>query len=240
MKKIFALFLLALSSAQLVSAQSSKTIYVWQQGSYITINDVDSITFSLDKGNTPEAYVDLGLSVKWATCNLGAEKPEEYGNYYAWAETTVKSDYSWPCKYASSTTSNITKYNGSDGKTVLESGDDAATVNLGKEWRMPTWEECSELENSCTWTWTIRNGVKGNVVTGPNGNKIFLPAAGWYRNSKLYDAGSKGYYWSSSVSTASVDGHVGGYASILTSSSSGPGYGNWMRCYGVSIRPVHP
>ena len=134
-------------------------------------------------------YVDLGLSVKWATCNVGANSPEEFGQYFAWGETTTKAEY---------TADNSTTY----GKTMNDiSGNaqyDAATANWGGNWRMPTSDELYELIDNCTWKWTTQNGVNVYKVTGPNGNSIFLPAAGYRYWSSLYDAGSDGYYWSSS------------------------------------------
>ena len=131
-------------------------------------------------------YVDLGLpsGTKWATCNVGASTPTAYGNYYAWGETTTKGSY---------TSDNYTY---SDNPTTLPSNRDAATVNWGGYWRMPTSGEMNELLNNCTHEWTTQNGVNGRLFTGPNGNSIFLPAAG-YRYSSLSGAGSDGAYWSS-------------------------------------------
>ena len=134
-------------------------------------------------------YVDLGLpsGLKWATMNVGASKPEEYGDYFAWGETEPKKEYSWlNYKFELSTDNNgpFSKYvtNSSygtvDNKTVLDPEEDAAHVNWGGSWRMPTEEEWTELRTNCTWTWTTQNGVNGRLVTGPNGKSIFLPAAG--------------------------------------------------------------
>ena len=154
-------------------------------------------------------YVDLGLSVKWATCNVGATKPEEYGDYFAWGETQPKNTYDWSTyKWCNGSFNTLTKYNNSssygtvDNKTVLDKTDDAAAVNWGGSWRMPTTEEQQELINNCTWTWTTQNGVNGYKVTSKsNGNSIFLPAAGYRNDSSLNDAGSYGFYWSSSLDT---------------------------------------
>lgn len=132
-------------------------------------------------------YVDLGLpsGLLWATCNVGASSPEEYGNYYAWGETKPKSAYTWDTyKYGtSSNDSDITKYNPTDEKTVLEPEDDAAHANMGGEWRMPTYAELSHLTANTTSTWETLNGVNGRRFTGPNGNSIFIPAAGCYGDS---------------------------------------------------------
>jgi hypothetical protein len=155
--------------------------------------------------------VDLGLpsGTLWADRNVGADSPEDYGDYFAWGETEPKSTYSWSnykwCKGVYSMTKYCTErllgYNGfTDGKTTLEPADDAATQNLGSNWRMPTKAECEELENNCTWKLTTRKRKKGYKVTGPNGKSIFLPAAGHTNNSHL-DL----YYWSSSLMTFSSE-----------------------------------
>jgi len=153
--------------------------------------------------------VDLGLSVKWADRNVGADSPEDYGDYFAWGETQPKSTYDWSTyKWCNGDWKKLTKYctksdrgyNGfTDGKITLDLSDDAAYVNMGSNWRMPTKSELEELKNGCTWTWTTRNSKEGFKVTGPNGNSIFLPAAGCRDYSKLSLAGSDGYVWSSSL-----------------------------------------
>ena len=187
-------------------------------------------------------YVDLGLSVKWATCNVGASKPEDYGDYFAWGETTAKTTYSWSTyKYCNGSYNTLTKYNNSssygsvDNKTVLDKEDDAAAVNWGGAWRMPTKAEQDELRQQCTWTWTTQNGVNGYTVTGSNGNSIFLPAAGYRGGSSLYRAGSDGYYWSSSLYTDYPD-----YACVLYFNSDNVDWGYYDRGCGHSVRPVCP
>lgn len=152
-------------------------------------------------------YVDLGLSVKWATCNVGATKPEEYGDYFAWGETEPKEMYDWSTyKWCNGSETTLTKYctDGSygtvDNKTQLELSDDAAHANWGDSWRMPTDSELTELREQCTWTWTTQNGVNGCKVTSKsNGNSIFLPAAGYYYDSLLGSVGIGGICWSSSL-----------------------------------------
>ncbi len=155
-------------------------------------------------------YVDLGLpsGLLWATCNVGAENPKDYGNYYAWGETTTKSNYSWSTYKYGSDWDALTKYNTDsyygtvDNKTVLDPEDDAAHVNWGGAWRMPTSEEIDELINNCTWEWTTIDGKNGYKVTSNaenNNNYIFLPAAGGRYDGSLYDDGSCVYYWSSSL-----------------------------------------
>ena len=146
-------------------------------------------------------WVDLGLpsGMRWATCNVGATTPEGYGDSFAWGETTTKETYSWDT-YRYYDGSNFTKYTtSSDNLTTLEASDDAATANWGSGWRMPTQTEMQELIDNCTVTWTTQNGVNGRLFTGPNGNSIFLPAAGGRFDSSLYNGGSTGYYWSSSL-----------------------------------------
>ena len=187
--------------------------------------------------------IDLGLTsgVKWASFNLGASKPEEYGDYYAWGETETKSNYSWSTyKFGTSYSGPFSKYNTSssygtvDNKTVLDPEDDAAHVALGGSWRMPTDEEWTELRTQCTWTWTTENGVNGRRVTGPNGNSIFLPAAGCRFDTDLYNAGSFGSYWSSSLSTGYPD--CAWY--VCFSSDNVDRYNGGSRDNGLSVRPV--
>ena len=152
-------------------------------------------------------YVDLGLSVKWATCNVGATTPEEYGGYYAWGETEEKDDYGWSTyKWCNGSYDTMTKYctNSSfgtvDNKTVLDPEDDVAHVKWGGSWRMPTRAEQDELLDNCIWTRTTQNGVNGYKVTSKtNGNSIFLPAAGERVGTFLNSSGSSGFYWSSSL-----------------------------------------
>ena len=145
-------------------------------------------------------YVDLGLpsGLKWATCNVGADSPEGYGNYYAWGETETKTEYTQD----NSLTYGLTKYELKsqgyiDGSGNLTPSHDAATANWGGSWRMPTEAELEELKNICTWTWITQNGVMGYNVTGPNGNSIFLPAAGSRYGASLHNVGIYGKYWSS-------------------------------------------
>lgn len=191
------------------------------------------------KNKVPEGAVDLGLSVYWAECNLGAEKPEDYGDYYAWGETEPKENYRWSTyKFGTSSSGPFSKYNTKesfgtvDNKTVLDPEDDVAHVTLGGNWRMPTDEEWTELREKCTWTWTTQNGVNGRLVAS-NGNSIFLPAAGYRRNTDLVIAGSYAFYWSSSLNTDYPDG-----AWFVYFYSSGVYRYDNIRCYGQSVRPV--
>ena len=188
-------------------------------------------------------YVDLGLSVKWATCNVGATTSEEYGDYFAWGETEPKDYYDWyNYKYCNGAYNTITKYcissyNGKvDNKTTLELTDDVAHVNWGGKWRMPTTEEQDELKSTsnCTWTWTTQNGVKGYKVTSKkNGNSIFLPAAGCRILDGLSNAGS-GDYGSSSLYT----NHNFSACSLVFDSSGVDWSSPYGRCVGRSVRAV--
>ena len=143
-------------------------------------------------------YVDLGLSVKWATFNVGATSPEDYGDYFAWGDTEPKENYNWATyKWCEGTDKTMTKYcsdsnygnNGfTDNKMELDLSDDAAHANWGGNWRMPTDAELTELREQCTWTWTTQDGVNGYKVTsktsGYTDKSIFLPAAGYrFENS---------------------------------------------------------
>lgn len=149
--------------------------------------------------NNSHEWVDLGLSVKWATCNVGATTPEGYGDYFAWAEIKTKNDYSWNTYLELVNESDSLFYNYATNK--MKSPlliDDAARINWGGSWRLPTVEEQEELMEKCTWTWTTQNGVKGyKVASKSNGNSIFLPAAGEREKGSLDEGGIWGNYWSS-------------------------------------------
>ena len=191
-------------------------------------------------------YVDLGLSVKWATCNVGATKPEESGDYFAWGETEPKSTYNWSTyKWCNGSKTTLTKYNTKsdygyvDNKTELEASDDAASVNWGGAWRMPTQAEQNELRTECTWEWTTQNGVYGYKVTsnkaGYTDKSIFLPGTGYRYDSSLSSGVSDGYYWSSSLDTDNP-----GYAYRLFFYSEYVLWNTESRYYGLSVRPVCP
>ena len=190
-------------------------------------------------------YVDLGLpsGLKWATCNVGASTPEEYGDNFAWGEVEPKEYYDCSTyKYCVDNYHNLTKYcdnssYGKDGftdnKTVLDPEDDAATANWGGAWRMPTEVEMTELRTECSWVWKKQNSVWGYKVTGPNGNSIFLPAAGYMHAGALYYAGSLGHYWSSSLYTVSPD-----FAFFVDFDSDLVVRTSINRDIGLSVRPV--
>lgn len=229
----------------MLSLSAQRQMYVWQDGVKTTyeVANVDSITFSKVENPAPDnhEYVDLGLSVKWATCNVGASKPEEYGDYFAWGETQPKTTYDWSTyKWCNGSYNTLTKYNNSssygtvDNKTQLELSDDAARANWGGSWRMPTRAEQDELRENCTWTWTTQNGVNGYKVTSKkNGNSIFLPAAGHRSGSSLYDAGGDGLYWSSSLYSGSPS-----RAYDLGFGSDSVDWNYLSRYFGFTVRPV--
>ena len=195
-------------------------------------------------------YVDLGLSVNWATFNVGATKPEEYGDYYAWGETETKTDYSWETyKWCNGSENTLTKYcnnseygyNGyTDDKYVLDPEDDVAQVKWGGAWRMPTGVEMGELIYNCSWTRDSINGIDGFKVTGPSGNSIFLPAAGYYSGtewikSERFEDNRDGDLWSSTPG----DDYKSYFVYFLTGMPY-RGVTQYDRYRGWSVRPVCP
>jgi hypothetical protein len=179
-------------------------------------------------------WVDLGLSVKWATCNIGASKQEEFGDYFAWGEVYPKETYTWSnYQHGGIAPSALTKYTLDymystirDGKSVLDACDDAAVINWGGKWRMPSSSELYEL-TSCTWTLTKMNGVDGFLVTAKNGNNIFIP----------FTQGSSGRYWSNTLSGASYDQLKANCLYFDSNNRRAEGYD---RATGLTIRPVCP
>ena len=247
-----------------VEAQLTSVINGWNtvQGGLISL-DQDADTNNVQYDSNGHGYVDLGLpsGTLWATCNIGANSPEEYGNYYAWGETKAygeedtsnttnysyagtytKTYYGWGTyKHCNGSYTNMTKYcnNSSystvNNKTLLDAEDDAATANWGSSWRMPTIADWEELEYNTISTWTTENGVYGCKFTASNGDCIFLPAAGYRLDAELRDADSRGGYWS-----ASVDGSEPNNGMGFSISSSGVGtccyyYGRYK---GQSVRAV--
>lgn len=235
---------------------------VWASGYFAGFNS-DSIcimitSMTVENHPVPEA-IDLGLpsGLKWASFNLGATKPEEYGDYYAWGETepyySSLNPRTWKegkeagydvtsYKWCMGTQETMTKYcpivsygyNGyTDDKTVLDLEDDAANVMLGGKWRLPTDAEFTELRENCTWEWTSMNDINGQKVTGPNGNSIFLPATGFWNGMLRYYMGSYGVYWSSTLKS---DNPSTAWRIDFGSSSVNRYYDK--RYLGRSIRPV--
>lgn len=218
-----------------LNSLSEGTTYYY--ASFTEVGDVLVLSsvkeFTTDVLRLETGAVDLGLSVKWAGCNVGAESPEDYGDYFAWGETTTKSSYTGgnSVTYGLSTSELESRgIIGSDGNLTAEY--DAATANWGSPWRMPTLAEVEELIDDCTWEWTSVNGVNGRLVTGPNGNSIFLPAAGCRGGTSLYGAGSGGNYWSATPYGNSFS------AFYLSFDSDGCGWYYGSRVYGFAVRPV--
>ena len=184
-------------------------------------------------------YVDLGLpsGLKWATCNVGANKPEDYGDYFAWGETMTKETYTeYNCPTYGLSKSELQSQGYVDSEGNITSQYDTARAKWGGKWRMPTKAELQELCNKCTWTWMSQNGIDGYKVTGPNGNSIFLPAAGYRRGSWPRRAGDYGFYWSSTPNESGSDDAYLLYFDYIDSSSL------YMydssRYDGQSVRPV--
>lgn len=180
--------------------------------------------------------VDMGLSVRWASCNVGADSPDEAGDYFAWGETEPGKtsfsdetyDHTLNSKYA-------------DGrKTRLDREDDAAAVNMGGRWRMPTEAEIAELENNCTWEWMDSAQYEGNRLPGylvtseVTHNSIFLPAAGGRWRSDLHFRGTDGLYWSSEL----YQGSSALARYIHFSSGDGNAHYDRNRCTGFTVRAV--
>ena len=193
-------------------------------------------------------YVDLGLSVKWATCNVGADKPEDYGDYYAWGETEPKDFYFWSTyKYCDASYKTLTKYTDSacgkdgfsDDKSVLDPEDDVAHVKWGGNWRIPTKDELEELRTKCTWTSTTLNGVKGYSVTsnvdGYTDRSIFLPATGMRIRQWTLNTDTIGRFWGNSIEIED-DSDEAVYLDF--NFSRGPGRFSIVRCFGQCVRPV--
>ena len=216
---------------------------VWTADSVyrIPLAVIDSIGFTryFTRGlcpdhNHPHA-IDLGLpsGTKWACCNVGAFTPEGYGGYYAWGETSEKSYYDWDTyAYCNSKTLEYVNL----GPDIAGTSYDVAHVRWGGSWIMPSDYRQTELVNYCAAKWTTVNGVNGILVTGPSGGQIFLPAAGYRWDDSLYDAGSFGYYWSSTQEP--------GYGDSAYCLYFGFGYLGWYgiseRTYGLSVRAVCP
>lgn len=197
----------------------------------LSFNNADSIR------KQKREYVDLGLpsGVKWATCNVGADSPEDYGDYFAWGETRPKSSY---------TKSNSTTYGKKMRSISSDSRYDVASAIWGGNWRIPTMLEFEELIDYCTFMWTSPRGKVGYKVTGPNGNSIFLPAAGAYINSDLEADGISCVYWTSTTcDEASNEGGDAGcsvYALFAREDMEDDQYelDGIHRYFGMSVRPV--
>lgn len=190
----------------------------------ITMRATPETSFTILESVTSGLEIDLGLSVNWAGWNLGASSPEERGNFYAWGETSTKSQFDTSTyQYYSSSSINI-------GNDISSTRYDAPYNNWGGGWRMPTTEEFNELLN-CVWTETTLDGIQGYKVTGPNGNSIFLPNTG-YKQGSQNTTSSNGYYWTSNGMTTMS------YAYCLSTANGFEGIILKERYWGLVIRPV--
>jgi hypothetical protein len=232
----------------------TQLIYTKDSICEIPLLEVDGIGFvkmedfytSCPDSNHPH-MIDLGLpsGTKWACCNVGANAPEEYGNYYAWGETQPKSSY-YEVTYSYFTGKDTDRDGWFDNRifSVVDIGSDiagtiydAATANWGAPWRMPTWEQIQELLDNTTSTWTTENGVRGWKFTGSNGGTVFLPAAGYlWHGEWLCGAGGRVKYWSSSLCDDDIWGpryseNLAGYSESVSRSYE-------FRAVGISVRPV--
>ncbi len=213
-------------------------------GKLVEVEPAHSYTYYYSGSCDSHDYVDLGLSVKWATCNVGATNPDEPGGYYAWGETKpIAGDASWN-SYLWGNGTSLKKYNYEltltplgnpqlDNLYQLEPEDDAAIVNWGSNWRMPTDAECSELMDSCSFVWAEFNGQNGYQVIGKNGNSIFLPACGFFVDGAIQLSGHNGAIWSSNISASTP---LNAYELMFYSADRVRGSVN--RFYGQNIRPV--
>ena len=224
-------------TSRLSNLESNTTYYVRAYATNeVGISYGEEVSFTtLERNANGHTYVDLGLpsGLLWATCNIGATSPEEYGDYFAWGAKETYDYDKGPTFGLSISQLQSQGYIDSEGNLTAQH--DAATANWGGSWRMPTYDELNELRTKCTWTWTTQNGVNGYNVEGPNGNSIFLPAAGCRRASSLHGAGSLGIYWSSTPYESNS-----GRASGLYFDSDVHSHSMYIndRSYGSSVRPV--
>ena len=255
-KKIILMLAVALLGITAAQAQV-RTMVVTRTDGTVTkfeVAKVQDVKFIMAE----HEYVDLGLSVKWATCNVGANNPEEYGDYFAWGETSPKSSYLMKnYKWTTDGCITFTKYNDTDCKTVLDKEDDAAAVNWGGSWRTPTMDEIKELLDNCTWELqaagnTDFGGVAGMKVTsnieGYTDKYIFLPLAGdGPQNGLPSDRGELGKYWSATpYASYFSDYDYQKHALFLYIYPNNPNFSvdqtwsNKTRNSGLTIRPVCP
>lgn len=233
MKKLFtSILMLALTLA--MQAQTMNVHF--KNGTKVEFNsvNVDYVDFTekpSDPTLTPGDYVDLGLSVKWASCNLGASTPAGKGGYYAWGETSTKTEYSEKNYAYYKEGSGYTNI----GENIAGTQYDAATVNLGKDWRMPTQDEVQELCDKCTFTYGEVNGVKGYYATGKNGNSIFLPCYG-YKTGTWDRSEDQGYFWTGSINN---DNSYFGVSLWLYNGEPSISHYAASKYEGLQIRPVY-
>jgi len=228
MNRYVVILLMLLTSCASIWAQESQ-----RRAMVVRLTSGDSIRFALSDIAAIEfaavghEAVDLGLSVRWASCNVGAENPEDLGGLYAWGETDSKDNYA---------ETNYRYYSGTDyqniGVNISGTRYDVATTQWGDGWRMPTRSEARELMQRCQWTPETLGGVSGYRVTGPSGRSIFMPSAGQQQTTGRTEAGTCGYYWTGTLCTAMPSSayniNFRGYDDEWTA----------CRAYGFSVRPV--
>ena len=218
----------ATTSAAKSSSTSSKTSTTAKTSTTSSTSSSSASSYSNATAVGSHAYVDMGLSVKWATCNVGATKPEDYGSYYAWGETITKDRYD---------RGNYEWGNNKYPKTVLSASVDVANVKWGGQWRMPTMAELEELLKNCKWDWVTRSGVQGyHVVSKINGNSIFLPAAGDRVGDSIYD---RGEHVISNVGVGLYRLGDGAYY-MVKAIKKNLIMDSEYTYFGRSVRPVHP
>ncbi|MBQ8761339.1 MAG: hypothetical protein IJZ06_07965 [Bacteroidales bacterium] len=226
-------------TSNLTSLEANTTYYVRAYATNAagtSYGEQKSFTTLADNFNNVHEYVDLGLpsGLKWATCNVGATTPEEYGNYYAWGETTTKDTYTEENSLTYGVSISKLQTQGIiDGNGNLTPSYDAATANWGGGWRMPTEEEMNELLDHCKWEWTEVNGVKGARVIGANEKSIFLPAAGRRYGSSLYYTGRGGTYWNSTPNGNDYSAYY-----LYFDDGDEPEIWNDYRNGGQTVRPI--
>ena len=255
MKKVIYLSIMFLMISLTMSAQASGGQIRRPNRAQQTVTSGSQIKRNTSKQNTTPGKkltndingykaVDLGLSVKWATCNVGASKPEESGNHYAWGETKTKSDYSWATYFDVANTGlkeglygyireSFKKYSYLDRHLSTE--DDVASMTWGSSWRIPSNNEFKELW-SLPHKWEALNGVHGIRFTSANGNSIFLPAVGASKDDSVILNDTDGVYWTSEIYQDDHDTSEHAYAWWVNSKLGG--WDSVDRCYGLSIRPV--
>ena len=209
----------------------------------VTVGDLAILVAYLSGDRQQHAYVDLGLEsgTLWADCNVGATHPEGYGSYFAWGETTEKTSYYWAGYFDSvnGSSTDFQRYKRGGETCCIGTDDDAATVNWGCNWQMPTLEQFQELKMQCTWYSVTQNGVSGMKVVGPNGNHIFLPKSGSMSGNTLLYQGKYFYYWTGDLYCMYDEYASNSLASYMDASFNNAfQYYGISRCNGYPIRPV--
>ena len=224
-------------------AESNTMAAIWNEDNaqVLGLTPISSdFNYTIER-EVPSGAIDLGLSVFWATQNVGASAPEKYGRYFSWGETSTKSRYTMATyKWCEGKMTLLTKYNTNsangvvDGKTRLEPEDDAAHQELGESWRMPTIEELEELLDECTLVEIKENNKRGYEVTGPNGNKIYIPSAGYKDSTGDALDGFCAIYWTSELYSSNTR-----YAASSNLSATNKFINTSSRECGLPIRPVY-